>query len=127
MSIFQDLAKARAEVERLEKAAAQALSQKLAALPQEYGFSDLNSFIKALKAAAKGGSAVKKKGKPSPKPKAGKRGRRARITPETKEKVRELVAQNKTGAEISSILGISLPSVQNIKKELGLVRTKSKK
>ncbi len=47
---------------------------------------------------------------------------RAKITPETKEKVRALVAEEKTGAEIAKALGISLPSVQNIKKELGLVK-----
>jgi hypothetical protein len=33
-----------------------------------------------------------------------------------------MVGEGKTGAQIAAAVGISLPSVQNIKKALGLVR-----
>ena len=52
---------------------------------------------------------------------AGRR-KRAKITPETKQKVKALVAAGKTGRQVAGRLGISLPSVQNIKRELGLVK-----
>lgn len=38
-----------------------------------------------------------------------------------------MVDAGKTGAEIADVLGISVPSVQNIKKALGLVAKRSKK
>ena len=51
-----------------------------------------------------------------------KRRKRSVITEEIKAKVKALLAQEKTGAEVAKVIGISLPSVQNIKKELGLVK-----
>lgn len=95
-------------------------SRKLLAAPGKYGFKSIDAFIDALRAASgasRGGSkaaAVKSTGR---KP-------RAKITPEMKNKVKEMVKAEKTGGEIAKALGISLPSVQNIKKELGLVRKK---
>jgi DNA invertase Pin-like site-specific DNA recombinase len=54
------------------------------------------------------------------------RRRRAKITEETRAAVRKLVESNKTGAAIAKELKISLPSVQNIKKSLGLVKARAK-
>ena len=51
----------------------------------------------------------------------GRRRKRAKITDETREQVKKMVAEGKTGAEIAKTVGISLPSVQNIKKAAGLV------
>lgn len=116
-----------AELEGIQK-----IQGKLAGLPSEYGFSDLDSFIKALKRAA--GAPAIKRGRPAKAaaaaaPKAavvkaskGKKGKRARITPEVKAEVKSMVAAGKTGADIAKSLGISIPSVQNIKKEFGLVK-----
>ena len=39
-------------------------------------------------------------------------------------KVKKLVEDGKTGAEIAKAAGISLPSVHNVKKSLGLVGKK---
>jgi transposase len=36
--------------------------------------------------------------------------------------VKKLVQDGKTGSEVAKLVGISLPSVQNIKKALGLVK-----
>ena len=50
----------------------------------------------------------------------------AAITDAVRAEVKALVKAGKTGSQVAKALGISLPSVQNIKKALGLVR-KSKK
>ena len=44
------------------------------------------------------------------------------ITDQTRSQVKKMVNDGKTGAEIAKAVGISLPSVQNIKKALGLVK-----
>lgn len=58
---------------------------------------------------------------PSAKPPK-KKARRAVITDDTRYQVKRLTEAGKTGAEIAKAVGISLPSVQNIKKALGLIR-----
>jgi len=96
-------------------------SRKLLAAPGKYGFKSMAAFIAALQqaAGAKGTAATKSAG-------ATPSGRkpRAKITPETKAKVKALAKDGKTGGEIAQALNISLPSVQNIKKELGLVKAR---
>jgi DNA-binding CsgD family transcriptional regulator len=52
----------------------------------------------------------------------GSRRKRATITDATRAEVKTMVEAGKTGAEIAAALGISPPSVQNIKKALGLVK-----
>lgn len=109
---------ARAKISKLEQAIAAEQSKELASLPAKYGFQDTASFIKAVRAASGGRVAGKTKG--------GKRRKRALITEETKSKVKSLSAAGKTGAEIADIVGISIPSVQNIKKALGLTKARKK-
>ncbi len=121
---LKELEAARAKVADLEKAVAEQMTQELATLPAKYGFGDLNKFIAALKAAAgvgrKGGaSRVAKVKAPGA---AGERRKRSVITDETRAELKRLVEAGKTGNEIAQALDISLPSVQNIKRALGLVR-----
>lgn len=123
-----ELEKAKAKIAQAEAKLAADRVAALARLPSDYGYANLNDFIKALKAAAgKGGKAVK--GKRGPKaasaPKAGK-GKRAKITDEVKAQVKTMSEAGKTGLEIAKALGISQPSVQNIKKALGLVKARGK-
>lgn len=92
-------------------------SRKLLKLPAQYGFKSMDAFIVALRAAASGRPA-----KPAAAPSIRKK--RAVITPEMKQKVKAMIGQDKTGSEIAKALGISLPSVQNIKKALGLVKAR---
>lgn len=125
IEVVKELEAAKAKVVELEQSLEKELTQKLSRLPYEFGFDDLGSFIKALKAAA-GARKGRGKGKAAKAVKGGKRGKRARITPEIKAQVKALVNDEKTGAEIARQLGISLPSVQNIKKELGLVKARKK-
>ena len=117
---IKELAAARAKVAALEQSIAKELQQKLAKLPSEYGFDNVSDFIAALKEATGGRGAKGSKGG-----RGGKRAKRAKITPELKEKVKEAVKAGKTGAAIASEFGISLPSVQNIKKEFGLVKKRA--
>ncbi len=120
---IKQLAASKAKVAALEKSIAAELNRELAGLPQVYGFDNVDAFVAAVRAA--GG---KRRGRPAKAAAApastGKRRKRAVITAETKAEVKKLVQDGKTGAEIAKALGISLPSVQNIKKELGLVKAR---
>ncbi len=123
---IKELEAAKAKMAALEKSIYAQLSTELAALPGKYGFADVQSFIVAVKAAA-GGRRKKGPGRPAKKTAGGaKRRRRAIITEETRASVKKLVEAGKTGADIAKALKISLPSVQNIKKALGLVRARKK-
>jgi hypothetical protein len=124
----------KAKVQKQEAALSSERTKSLKSLHLDYGFNTSEELIAAIKASA--GPA---RGKPGPKPKSAqpdlgggvdvtkkRKGKRAKITSEIKAKLKDLVKADKTGAEIAKTLGISLPSVQNIKKELGLVKARKK-
>src|SRR3954471_17740550 len=100
----------------------------LGVLYRKYGFSSNEEFIAELRGSLgspKGkrkGSAGKATTSSAP---TKKRSKRTRITPEIKAAVKAAVKAGKTGAVIAKTLKISVPSVHNIKKELGLVRSRS--
>jgi hypothetical protein len=106
---------------------------ELAELPSRYGYDSLPAFIKAVKAAAASGKRGRGKGRKAKTAgkatakaataKGGKR-KRARITDEVKAAVKAAVVAGKSGSAIAKEFGISAPSVQNIKKEFGLVKTR---
>ncbi len=122
--VVKELEAARAKVAALEAELSKERQQKLAGLPKEYGFDNVEDFIRALREAG-GIRRGRRRGRPAKAVPGGKRrGKRAKITPEVKEKVKAAVQANKTGAQIAKELGISVPSVQNIKKELGLVKAR---
>jgi hypothetical protein len=106
----------RAEVAKLEAYIAANQQAELAGLPAKYGFDTTADFIAAVRSATRGG-----RGRKAAVGKSGRR-RRAKITDETRATVKKMVGEGKTGAQIAAAVGISLPSVQNIKKALGLVR-----
>lgn len=122
--------KAKADIAAAEAKLSADRVAALAKLPADFGYDNLNAFIKAVKASyGKGG-----KGKPGRKakvaaaakaPKAAKKGKRAKITDEIKAQVKALAEGGKTGQEIAKALGISAPSVQNIKKAFGMVKARS--
>jgi len=117
-NIIKALAAARAKVSKLEQAITAKRNRALASLHKQHGFESAAEFIKALKAAS---------GKGARKPAGGgKRRKRAVITAETKAKVKALTEAGKTGTEIAKATGISVPSVQNIKKALGLTKARKK-
>jgi hypothetical protein len=125
-----ELEKAKAKLAQAEAKLSADRVAALAKLPSDYGYASLNDFIKALKDAdGKGAKKTKPakaaKGPKLPKaPKAAK-GKRAKITDEIKAQVKALAEAGKTGQEIAKELGISQPSVQNIKKAFGLVKARA--
>lgn len=125
---IQELAALQAKAAKLQAAIESQRTSELAGLPASYGYESINEFIKALKAAVSSGAkrgrrAAKGSGaKASKKKAAGGKRKRAKITPELKAEVKAAVEAGKTGAQIAKEFGISVPSVQNIKKELGLVK-----
>lgn len=56
----------------------------------------------------------------------GRRRKRAKITDAVRENVIAALKAGKTGAAVAKEAGISLPSVENIKKAAGLVKGRSK-
>jgi hypothetical protein len=113
-----------AKVDALKKAISSQLKHDLSSLHKKYGFESPLALIEAIKASA-GGKRPGRVAKAAPK--GGKKKRkRAKITPEMKHKLKGMVESGKTGTVIAKSLGISLPSVQNIKKELGLVKARRK-
>jgi DNA-binding NarL/FixJ family response regulator len=122
---LKELEAARTKLAELEKSIAAERGRELAALPAQYGFESADAFIAAVRAAT-GKRRGRKPGSvgAGPKTLSGKRRKRAKVTDETRAGVKKLVEQGKTGNEIAKALGVSLPTVQNIKKALGLVRAK---
>ena len=122
---IKELEVTKAKIVALEKSIAKRLRKELASLHDRYGFSSLQEFIKALKGSA-GGAARKAGSKARPAKSSGKkRAKRSVITDETRAAVKKQVEAGKTGSQIAKSLGISLPSVQNIKKALGLVKARA--
>lgn len=112
---FTELQSLRKQIARLEKGVVKQ-QKKLLALPGKYGFRTVGDFVAALKSAASAAGVKSEQGNIKG------AGKRAKITPEIKAQVKTAVAEGKTAGEIATKLGISVPSVANIKKELGLVK-----
>ena len=119
---YKQLEAAKARLAQLQKALSAQLHKELTALPAKFGFANVKDFLKAVSAAtgSRGAGGRPAKGKAA---KPGRR-RRAVITDATRAEVKKLSEAGKTGAEIAKAVRISLPSVQNIKKALGLVKAR---
>jgi type II secretory pathway pseudopilin PulG len=52
-------------------------------------------------------------------------GGRRKVDDAMREKIKSMVNDGKTGKDIAKSLGISVPTVQNVKSDLGLVRSRS--
>lgn len=100
----------------LEKQVASERRAELKTLPGKFGYDSMKDFIRALRGlgAAKAG-------------RAGRRGKRARITPEMKTQIKAALQAGKKGVQVAKEFGISVPSIQNIKKEFGLIKRRGKK
>ena len=118
---MKELHAARAKLASLEKAIAAEMNKELAGLPAKFGFDSVANFVRAVTAASGGRKSSRRRGT-AKNGKGGKRRTRAVITDETRAQVKKMVDAGKTGGEIAAAVKISLPSVQNIKKALGLVK-----
>ena len=119
---LKELEATRAKLAALEQAVQAELKSELSALPARYGFENVAAFVAAVRAAS-----GRRRGRPAKATQArtGRR-HRATVTDATRAEVKKLVEAGRTGAEIAKAVGVSLPTVQNIKKALGLVRKKAK-
>lgn len=129
----KQIAATKAKLEALEKKAAAEASKKLTSLHKTVGYATRAELISALqgleggaKRGRKPGAAKKAAPKAAKAPKATKRAKRARITEELKAAVIEAVKSGEKGAAVAKKFGISIPSLQNIKKAAGLTKTRKK-
>ena len=125
---IKELTQLKAAVAKLEAQVAAELPAALAALPEKFDYPSLKSFIKALKQAAGRKPKTRKKAKvakvkAAKAPKAAKR-KRAKITDEIRAQVKTALESGQKAGAVAKAAGISLPSVQNIKKQLGLVKVR---
>ena len=118
---LKEIASYKAKIAALEKAVAIEQNKKLIGLHKEVGLESTEALIAALKGLSK----PARKGKKTAK--ASGRASRTRITSAIKAGVGKAVKAGKKGSKIATQFGISIPSIQNIKKELGLVKTRSTK
>jgi hypothetical protein len=123
---IKELVATKAKIVALEKSIAKRLQKELASLHDKYGFPSVMEFISALKFSSSPASARKgRRGNAAKAVPGAKRRKRAVITDETRASVKKLIESGKTGSQIAKTLGISLPSVQNIKKAQGLVKARA--
>lgn len=115
------LAATKSKVAELEATIAAELTAELAALPSRYGFESVEAFLQAVRVASQKRRGPKSRAtKPAPR----KKRQRAKITDEVRAEVKKLAEAGKSGKAIAKAVGISLPSVQNVKKQIGLVGKK---
>jgi DNA-binding NarL/FixJ family response regulator len=121
---LKELHALKAKAAALEQEIAAERAKDLASLPAQFGFSDASAFAAAVLAAS--GGRRGRRGRPAranaKQGREGGRKPRATVTDEMRAELKKLVKAGKTGNEIAKTLGISLPTVQNIKKALGLTR-----
>lgn len=109
-SLNANAQKLRDQLAAAELQALNARNAKLQGLHTELGYENRALLIKDLRGLDKGPSSPSGRGK---------------VTDEIKDKVRKMVKDGKTGAEIAKEVSLSVPTIQNIKKELGLVKARA--
>lgn len=128
-SKLKELAQYKAKIASLENAIESARVNQLRNLHTEMGFDTREELIAALRGL--GGGRGKRRGRPpgrsgKAKKKAGRKrgGRKARavITPALKAKIISAVKGGATGNAVAEKFDVSLPTVQNIKRDAGLTR-----
>ena len=123
---LKELQAARVRLASLEKT----IEGELAALPAQFGFDSAQAFADAVvKASASGARPARKGGRPkgAGKPKGKPKGKRKRsvVTDELRTQVKQLAEAGQTGNQIKAATGLSLPTIQLIKKAFGLVKSRT--
>jgi len=125
---LQQLADAKAKVQKLEKSIAAERDAVLRNLHVKAGFASREELIDALRGVSGGAKRGRKPGRPAGKGKGkGGRKQRATITPEIRNGVIAAVKAGETGGAIAAKFGVSLPTVQNIKNAAGLTKKRKGK
>ena len=113
---IQKLRDMEAQAAQLKKTIEIERAAELASLPRKYGYDSVEDFVKAVREAS-----GKRRGRTA---KGGKRSKRTKITDAIRNELKILVGKGVSGSAIAQKLGISIPSVHNIKKDLGLVKSR---
>jgi DNA invertase Pin-like site-specific DNA recombinase len=116
---LKQLTEYQTKIVELQNSIEQERKGALAHLHEEYGFNTPGELIKALREATSSKGIRKGRG--------GRRRKHARITPELREKIKVAIQSGKTGTQVAKEFGVSVPSIHNIKKEFGLVKSRKKK
>lgn len=125
----KQIAATKAKLEALEKKAAAEVSKKLTNLHKTVGFAtraDLIAALQGLEAPKRARKAKAAGSKKAARGGAKKRAKRTKITDELRAAVVEAAKAGKKGADIAAEFGISIPSLQNIKKAAGLTKPRGK-
>ena len=112
----------RQKLSAIEAKLGRKMQREMASLPEKYGYDGMVSLIAALKELSDGGGSVGSGGGKAARGKSKGKRSRGKVTEEIRQKVKEMVEADKTGGEIAAAVGLSLPTIQNIKKKLGLVK-----
>lgn len=120
IKLLKSLEKQKQKVAKIETAIAKKARSELQGIHTRFGYKSLGEFFNAVRGANKGGA--KRRGRPAGKKGKAHQKKRAKITLEMKGRVLGALRAGKSGAQAAAEVGISLPSVQNIKREAGLVR-----
>lgn len=104
---YQEIEKYKKKIADLERQVNEERRQKLVNLHQELGYGSRRELISALQSLPGG---------------KGGKGRRTVITPELRSQIEAAIREGKTGTAVAREFGVSVPTVQNIKKQRGLVR-----
>lgn len=114
---LDQIATLKAKLQTLENEVLAEQQKRLSSLHKEVGLDSSGELIRALDQLSQ---------KPKTQSKKPRR-KRSKITPAVKQKVAIAVKAGKKGSEIARQIGISIPSIQNIKKELGLIKARKAK
>lgn len=90
----------------------------MASMHEEVGLESTEALINALRDLAR---------KPRPAKAPPKKRKRVRLTPAQKEKIAKEIKGGLKGTHAAKKFGVSLPTVQKIKKDFGLVKSRAKK
>jgi hypothetical protein len=127
-STLTALQKAEAQVQQLRKQAASERAKHLEGLHVSFGFASRAELIEALAALdgtrRSGGSPRATTGNGTPL--AGRKDKRARLTPEMKHQIIEAIRAGESGVAIAKRFSVSGQTVQNVKKAAGLVQSRKK-
>lgn len=111
---IKQLAATRLKVARIEATIIAKRDAELAELPAKYGFAGLREFVIAVREASDGRRSRKSR-------RLGRR-KRAEITGAKRARVCRMAKKGKTGQQIADAVGISVASVNGIKKQAGLTK-----
>ncbi len=99
------------QIARLEKELVADRRKKLVNLHKDLGYSSRKDLIDDLSSLRGGGAGVG-------------RAKRVTITPELRSKIESELRAKKGATAVAREVGVSVPTVQNIKKDIGLVQSR---